>query len=101
MNNTWNITGDDRESVIESAVNTILGMTLVTPVRVEPRRDQGSTVHIVGGNGDTAIIHCTTFTEALQLALAIGDGVNTELEALPPFGLRHAVRIVPLSELKQ
>lgn len=99
--NIWTISASDvgREALIESAVNTLLGMSLVTPVTILPVvREQIDgicqwDVHLIGENGDEGVIRSSDGETALQLAVDIGDAVNATLAEMPPFGMRHYIRL--------
>lgn len=82
MAETWDIDAENREELIESAVNTAFGMSLVGPVSVAVSHQVGeqgnivSGVHIKSLGGDTAVVPCDDPTDADQVLADIMDAVR-------------------------
>jgi hypothetical protein len=91
---TWEIQADhdgSREEVIEAAVNTIFGMSLVHSVEVIARVSPlVSNVCIRAGNGDEGLITCRE-EEVVQLRDDILAVFNAELFQMPPYAGRKPV----------
>ncbi len=91
---TWMIHGDhdqSREEIIEAAVNTIFGMSLVHPVEVFVRNTSPEAfVCVRAANGDEGAIQCDE-ASAVELRDDILAAFKTELFQMPPFAGRKPV----------
>lgn len=98
MAENWTIEGETREERIETAVNTILGMSLISEVEIGARvasSSDGSWFAYVLAcrQDDNGLILCPTEDDAHRCAAEIYAETQRVLKQMPPFGLRRPITL--------
>ena len=97
MAENWEIKGRSKAAVIESAVNTAIGMSLLSDVEIRMYPGRHALQHYVAldaiRNGDSAYILCAGEAEAKEMAQDILSEVEWEIQHMPPASMRRAIRM--------